>query len=96
MKMLNAHQAVQAHLDNASEIKRLQAENKALANAIQTEMDIRDVTFIVGTDDDHGLKRVETVRWTLDTKAAKEELGEDWVIANSKQALVTSLRLARD
>ena len=94
--MLNAHQAVQAHLDNAAEIKRLQAENKALANAIQTEMDIRKVTFIVGTDDDHGLKRVVTVRWTMDTKAAKEELGEDWVIANSKQALVTSLRLARD
>lgn len=32
---------------------------------------------------------------TLDTKAAKEELGEDWVNEHSKAALVVSLKLSR-
>lgn len=93
---MNVHTAVQTHLDNAAQIKSLQAANKALAQAILTHMDEENVQFVEGTSDDHGLKRVETVRWTMNTAKAKAELGEDWVIANSKQALVVSLRLSRE
>lgn len=94
--MLNVNQAVQRHLDIAAQIKALKDEQSALGNAIQSEMDQRGVTFVVGTDDDHGLKKVEVVRWTLDTKAAKVELGEAWVNSHSKQSLVKSLRLSRE
>lgn len=93
---MNAFQAVQAHLDNAAEIKRLQAENKALGVSIQTAMKETGVTFIPGTEDDHGLTLVESVRWVFPTQLAKDQLGEEWVTANSKQSLVRSLRLGRE
>jgi len=35
---------------------------------------------------------VESIRWTLDTKAIKEEMGEDWTTAHSKCANVRSVR----
>jgi len=37
---------------------------------------------------------VESVRWTLDTKAIKDEMGEDWTTARSKCATVRSVRYA--
>jgi hypothetical protein len=93
---MNINQAVQRHLDIDAKIKSLTAEKKALKEAIVSGMEGQGVKFVTGTDDDHGLKLVEAVRWTMDTKAAKEELGEDWVLANSKQALVVSLKLSRE
>ena len=92
---LNVNQAVQRHLDIDAKIKVLTAEKKALKEAIVTEMEETKTDFVVGTDDDHGLKLVEAIRMTMDTKAAKAELGEDWVDANSKAALVVSLKLSR-
>lgn len=35
---------------------------------------------------------IESVRWTLDTKAVKAEMGEDWTIARSKQSTSRSVR----
>lgn len=35
---------------------------------------------------------IESVRWTLDTKAVKLEMGEEWAIARSKQSTSRSVR----
>ena len=35
----------------------------------------------------------EAVRWTLDATAVKQEMGEAWVTARSRQTHVTSLRV---
>jgi len=93
---MNINEAVQRHLDITAEIKRLSETRDAIGEAIKTEMEVSETKFIVGTDDDHGLKMVETVRWTLNQKQVKEEMGDDWVIAHSRQSLVKSLRLARE
>ena len=92
---MNINQAVQRHLDLDAKIKLLTDEKKALKEAIVSEMETSKIDFVVGTDDDHGLKLVEAIRMTMDTKAAKAELGEEWVHANSKAALVVSLKLSR-
>jgi|TARA_R100000935_G_scaffold55055_1_gene84638 hypothetical protein len=92
---MNINQAVQRHLDIDAKIRALTTEKKALKEAIVSEMEDQKTNFFVGTDDDHGLKLVEAIRMTLDTKAAKEELGEEWVGAHSKAALVVSLKLSR-
>ncbi len=94
MKTIN--EAVQRHLDITAQIKELTAERSALGEAITAHADDTGEKFFPGTEDDHGLKLVETVRWTLDQKSVKEELGEDWVVAHSKQGLVRSLRLSRE
>jgi hypothetical protein len=94
--IMNVNEAVQTHLDITAQIKELTAQRSALGEAITLHADETGETFIVGTDDDHGLKVVDTVRWTLDQTAVKAELGDDWVIAHSKQGLVRSLRLSRD
>lgn len=39
------------------------------------------------------INRVETVRWTLDQKAVKAAMGDDWVTAHSRCAHVVSLRV---
>jgi len=93
---MNLNQAVQQHLDLTARIKSLNEQRSALGNAILTGMDEQETSFVVGTEDDHGLKKVETVRWTLNQKAVKEEMGDEWVTAHSTQGLVTSLRLSRD
>ena len=36
----------------------------------------------------------EAARWSLDAKAIKAELGEDWCTARSRVSAVTSLRIA--
>jgi hypothetical protein len=93
---MNVNEAVQRQLDITAQINELNQEKKFLTNAIITELENSGDKFAVGTVDDKGLKLVETVRWTMNTKAAKEELGDDWVNANSKQTLVQSLRLSRE
>ena len=93
---MKINEAVQRHLDITAAIKELSAERSALGEAITSHADETGETFVVGTEDDHGLKVVDTVRWTLDQKLVKEEMGEDWVISHSKQGLVRSLRLSRD
>ena len=93
---MNVHEAVQRQLDITAQVNELNKEKKFLTNAIITELENSGDKFAVGTVDDKGLKLVETVRWTLNMNAAKEELGEDFVNANSKQALVVSLRLSRE
>jgi len=94
--MLNINEAVQKHLDITAQVKALNEEKKALTSAIISGLDEAGEKFAVGTEDDHGLKLVETVRWTLNQTAVKEELGEDWVTAHSNQTLVSSLRLSRE
>ena len=93
---MNINEAVQGHMNLTAQIKELTAQRSALGEAITLHADETGETFIVGTDDDHGLKIVDTVRWTLDQQAVKAELGDAWVVAHSKHGLVRSLRLSRD
>ena len=92
---MNVNEAVQEHLDLTARIKLLEKERDVLKEAIFTHMAEAGVDFVVGTEDDHSLKRIESVRWTLDTAKVKEEMGDAWVTARSKTSLVQSLRLSR-
>ena len=92
---MNVNEAVQEHLDLTYQIKILEKERDVLREAIFTHMAEAGVDFVIGTEDDHGLKKVESVRWTLDTAKVKEEMGDGWVTARSKTSLVKSLRLSR-
>lgn len=88
--------AVQEHLDLTAKIKELTAERSALGEAITSRMAETGETFIAGTDDDHGLKLVESVTWRLDKKKVTESMGEEWVTEHSTHGLVRSLRLSRE
>ena len=93
---LTVNEAVQSHLDITAQIKELSEQRSTLTEAIISEFEATGVKFIAGTVDDHGLKLVEAVRWALNQKAVKEELGENWVTSHSTQTLVKSLRLSRE
>ncbi len=73
--------------DLDAQIKALQAE----AKEVKTELHDRKVETVTG--ERFQVTRTETVRWSLDTKAVKEEYGEDWYVAHSKQAVVEGLRI---
>jgi hypothetical protein len=73
--------------DLDAKIKALQAE----AKLVKTELHDRKVETVAG--ERFQITRTETVRWTLDQKALKEEYGEEWYNERSKQAVVESLRI---
>ena len=73
--------------DLDARIKALTAE----AKGIKAELHERGIETVVG--DRFQVTRTETVRWTLDTKALKEEFGEEWYVGYSTQAVVESLRI---
>jgi hypothetical protein len=73
--------------DLDAKIKALQAE----AKLVKTELHDRKVETVAG--ERFQITRTETVRWTLDQKALKEEFGEEWYNERSKQAVVESLRI---
>jgi hypothetical protein len=72
----------------------LDVEAKALAKRMQT---IKDELLARGVEKACGdmftATKSETVRQTMDTEAAKEALGEAWVLKHTKYTPVTSWRV---
>jgi hypothetical protein len=59
--------------------------------AAKAELNARGVDRAEG--ERFNVTKSETVRWSLDTAAAKEALGEAWVTAHSKLSPVTTFRI---
>src|SRR5665213_4631507 len=73
---------------------QLDAEVKSLEErmkAAKAELNTRGVDGAEG--ERFNVTKSETVRWSLDTAAAKEALGEAWVTAHSKVSPVTTFRI---
>ncbi len=60
--------------------------------ALREEFLARGVTVACG--DRYSIHKIDSVRWTLDTVAAKEQLGEAWVTEHSKITPVTTVRIS--
>ena len=78
----------------ADEIGGLDVEAKALrehSDAAKAEFKTRGLGKAAG--DRFTVTKAESVRWTLNTTAVKEEMGEDWVTKRSRQMPVVSLRI---
>jgi len=73
---------------------QLDAEVKSLEErmkAAKAELNARGVDRAEG--ERFNVTKSETVRWSLDTAAAKDALGEAWVTAHSKVSPVTTFRI---
>jgi hypothetical protein len=70
-----------------AEVKSLEERMKAA----KAELNARGVDRAEG--ERFNVTKSETVRWSLDTAAAKEALGEAWVTAHSKVSPVTTFRI---
>ena len=80
--------------DLADILGQLDAEVKSLEErmkAAKAELNARGVDRAEG--ERFNVTKSETVRWSLDTAAAKEALGEAWVTAHSKLSPVTTFRI---
>jgi hypothetical protein len=84
---------VDQFLSVSAEIKQLQKKQKELRGLILETMDDNDVQFISGSNGE-GVVKAETVRWTLDTKAVREEMGDVWADQRSNMTPVVSLRVS--
>ena len=80
-------------LNVSAEIKRLQKKQKELREFLLETMDNNDVEFLAGKNGE-GVVKAESVRWTLDTKAVREELGDVWADQRSNMTPVVSLRVS--
>mgnify|MGYP003109254965 CR=1 FL=1 len=85
---------VDQFLTISAEIKQLQKKQQELRGLILETMDDNDVRFIAGSNDALGVVKSETVRWTLDTKAVREEMGDVWADQRSNMTPVVSLRVS--
>ena len=63
---------------------------KARLDAAKAEFKARKLDSATG--DRFTITRSDAVRWTLDSKGIRDEMGEDWCNARSRTAPVTSLR----
>jgi hypothetical protein len=83
---------LQKTVDQLGEIKAQISELTAI------ERDLKHALIAAGEPEIEGsLFRAtvnEAVRWTINTKGLREEFGEDWVTARSKQSVVTTVRVA--
>lgn len=74
---------------------RVRSELDALAGE---EKELRDRLLAVGAAEiDGSVYRASistSIRWSLDTGAAKTALGQEWVDAHSRQSIVRSVKLA--
>ena len=77
-----------------SKIKELSRRRDALKKEVLEAMDAAKQDFLFGSANTICLKKIETIRSTLDTKAVKVEMGETWFNKRTKCALVTSLRVS--
>ena len=84
---------VDQFLSVSAEIKQLQKKQKELRELLLETMDDNDVQFISGSNGE-GVVKSETVRWTLDTKAVREEMGDVWADQRSNMTPVVSLRVS--
>ena len=80
-------------LNVSAEIKRLQKKQKELREFLLETMDNNDVEFLAGKNGE-GVVKAESVRWTLDTKAVREEMGDVWADQRSNMTPVVSLRVS--
>ena len=80
-------------LNVSAEIKRLQKKQKELREFLLETMDDNDVEFLAGKNGE-GVVKAESIRWTLDTKAVREEMGDVWADQRSNMTPVVSLRVS--
>lgn len=80
-------------LNVSAEIKKLQTKQKELREFLLETMDENDVTFLAGKNGE-GVVKAESIRWTLDTKAVREEMGDVWFDTRSNMKPVVSLRVS--
>jgi hypothetical protein len=67
------------------------AEIKSREDLLKAELAARDVREADGAL--FHVKITEASRWTIDASRVREEMGESWVLARSKIASVTSVRV---
>tara|TARA_Y100000593_G_scaffold19768_1_gene39700 strand:+ start:267 stop:572 length:306 start_codon:yes stop_codon:yes gene_type:complete len=84
---------VDQFLNVSAEIKQLQKKQKELREFLLEAMDDHDVTFLAGKNGE-GVVKAESIRWTLDTKAVREEMGDVWADQRSNMTPVVSLRVS--
>tara|TARA_R110000868_G_scaffold10053_1_gene49259 strand:- start:70 stop:357 length:288 start_codon:yes stop_codon:yes gene_type:complete len=77
-----------------AQIKELSKRRDALKKEVLEIMDATKQDFVFGQSNTVGLRKVEAIRSTLDTKAVKVEMGEAWFDERTKCSLVTSLRIS--
>jgi hypothetical protein len=76
-------------VDRLGALKAEIADLEAREKTLRDELVRRDVPTIEGTVYDATI--TEAVRWTLDTKAVKAEMGGSWWDARCRQSLVTTV-----
>jgi hypothetical protein len=78
-------------VDQLGLVKVAAAEIEAREKTLKAELAARDVREADGAL--FHVKITEAARWTIDTSRVREEMGESWVVARSKVASVTSVRV---
>jgi hypothetical protein len=73
-------------------VKVAAAEIEAREKKLKAELAARGVTSADGGV--FHVKITEAARWTIDTSRVREEMGEAWVLARSKVASVTTVRVS--
>tara|TARA_R110000787_G_C13362136_1_gene440120 strand:+ start:838 stop:1134 length:297 start_codon:yes stop_codon:yes gene_type:complete len=84
---------VDTFLNVSAEIKLLQKKQKELREFLVEVMDDHSVAFLAGKNGE-GVVKVDSVRWALDTKAVREEMGDVWFDQRSNVAAVVSIRVS--
>ena len=75
--------------DRLGAVKAEIADLEAREKALRDELIRRNVAEVEGAD--YSAAITAAVRWTLDTKAVKVEMGEAWWNARCRQAMVTTV-----
>jgi len=78
-----------AVVDQLGSIKAQIANLETREKALRDELLRRNVSAIEGAA--YSATVASAVRWTLDTKAVKAELGADWYDRHCRQAVVTTV-----
>ena len=93
MSILKIRNRVDTFLSISAEIKQLQKKQKELREFLLKAMDDNDVTFLAGKNGE-GVVKAESIRFTLDTKAVRDEMGDVWFDTRSNMKPVVSLRVS--
>ena len=78
-------------VDQLGSVKAQIADLETREKALRDELIRRSITSAAG--DAYDASVTETVRWTLDTKALKAEMGAAWYDARCRQALITTVKV---
>ena len=79
-------------VDQLGSIKTQIADLETREKALRDELIARKATEASGKLYDASI--TSAVRWTLDSKAVKAELGTDWYDRHCRQAVVTTVKVA--